>query len=172
MKVAITTFAFNNEKIIHLLKERGEIIKNEDWDQMQNIDTKINEIKNNHLEDLMTPCSVFMTFENEEGANRAMNFNEAVDGDAQFADLGIWLDQFDLKVEAASEPSDIIWENRHFTDGERLKKKLIVILLMALLLLSSFCMIYIGAAFSLKLLRVYPDVTCEDLPEYTSSDAL
>ena len=131
---------------------------------MEFIDKKINETKNNHLEELMTPCSVFMTFENEEGANRAMNFNEVVNSDPQYADLGIWLGKFDLMIEAASEPSDIIWENRHFTDRERVKKKLIVILLMTLLLFTSFCLIYIGASYSLKLLRVYPAVTCEDLP--------
>ena len=66
IKVAITTFAFKNAEIIELLKERGELIKNEEWDEMEKIDSKINEIKNNHLVDLMTPCSVFMTFENEE----------------------------------------------------------------------------------------------------------
>ena len=42
----------------------------------------------------MTPCSVFMTFENEEGANRAMNFNDAIESEQRFADLGVWLDEF------------------------------------------------------------------------------
>ena len=168
VKVALTTFAFKNAEIIHLLQERGEIIKNEEWSKMPQIDHRINEIKNGNLEDLMTPCSAFMTFENEEGLNRAMNFNETVNSDPNFADLGIWLNEFELNIEGASEPSDIIWENRHFTDGDRLKKKMIVIVIMALLLLSSFCLIYICASYSLKLLTVYPDVACESLPEYSS----
>lgn len=166
VKVALTTFAFKNEKIIELLCERGEVIKTEDWQEMEKIDARINDIKNNHLEDLMTPCSVFMTFENEEGVNRAINYNETIENDETLAHLGVWLNQFKIKVEKASEPSDIIWENRHFTEGDRLKKKLIVILLMILLLFTSFCLIYLGASFSLKLLRVYPDVSCTNLPEY------
>ena len=35
IKVAMTTFAFNNDLIINLLKERGDIIKNEKWEQMK-----------------------------------------------------------------------------------------------------------------------------------------
>lgn len=45
---------------------------------MKEIDAKINKLKNDHLEDLTTPCSVFMTFENEEGVNRALNYNESI----------------------------------------------------------------------------------------------
>ena len=99
IKVAMTTFAFKNELIINLLKERGEIIKNEEWEEMKEIDRRINEIKNNHLEDLMTPCSVFMTFENGEGVNRAMFLNEAVESEEKYAHLGKWLDRDDFKVE-------------------------------------------------------------------------
>lgn len=75
IKIAMTTFAFKNSEVINLLKERGEIIKNENWDEMERIDASINDHKNASLEDLMTPCAVFMTFENEEGVNRAVNFN-------------------------------------------------------------------------------------------------
>ena len=91
IKIAITTFAFKNADIINLLTERGNIIKNEKWDDMEAIDAKINEIKNENLEDLTTPCAVFMTFENEEGANRAINFNKAIDADLELKELGTWL---------------------------------------------------------------------------------
>ena len=62
IKIALTTFAFKNAEIIKLLKERGNIIKTEEWDKMEMIDQKINDVKNEHFEDLTTPCSVFMTF--------------------------------------------------------------------------------------------------------------
>ena len=65
---------------------------------MQAIDEKINEIKNNHLEELMTPCAVFMTFENEEGANRAMNFNKAIEADTSLTELGTWLGKYEILV--------------------------------------------------------------------------
>ena len=172
IKIAVTSFAFNNAEIIHMLKERGEIIKSEKWAKMAEIDSRINQFKDENIKQMVTPCSIFMTFENEEGVNRAINYNESIEADENFAHLGVWLDQFSIQVEKASEPSDIIWENRHFTEGDRLKKKLIVILLMILLLFTSFCMIYLGASFSLKLLRVYPDVACTNLPEYGDEDAM
>ncbi len=31
VKIAVTTFAFKNADIINLLKQRGEIIKHENW---------------------------------------------------------------------------------------------------------------------------------------------
>ena len=79
VKVAITTFAFKNAEILNLLKERGEIIMEERWDDMKDIDARINKVKDDNLDELMTPCSVFMTFENEEGVHRAMSFNEYVE---------------------------------------------------------------------------------------------
>ena len=38
IKIAVTSFAFKNAEIIHLLKERGDIIKSEQWDKMPDID--------------------------------------------------------------------------------------------------------------------------------------
>ena len=59
-----------------------------------------------------------MTFETEEGIQRALHFDEACqaeDASAQLKGSRTWLgDQF-IEIQEASEPSDIIWENRHFT---------------------------------------------------------
>ena len=45
---------------------------------MATIDEKINDYKNNNLLFMTTPCSVFMTFETEEGLNRALKYDEAI----------------------------------------------------------------------------------------------
>ena len=71
IKVALTTFAFKNAKIIELLFERGDIIKNENWEEMESIERRINKVKEENYDELTIPCSAFMTFENEEGVNRA-----------------------------------------------------------------------------------------------------
>lgn len=107
-----------------------------------------------------------MTFENEEGVNRAMEFNNTTKEDIELSHLSVWLDKYHIKIEKASEPSDIIWENRHFTEGQRLKKKLLVVALMVLMLMLSFSLIYACASYSLQLLKVYPDLVCEDLVDY------
>ena len=46
----------------------------------------------------MTPCSVFMTFENEEGVTRALKFDEAVDADDSLSHLKTWLDDHEIEI--------------------------------------------------------------------------
>ena len=76
IKIAQITFAFHNQDIINNLRKRGNFIKTEKWDKVDEINDKIdNMLQNEHLlNELQTPCSVFMTFESEEGHNRAVNF--------------------------------------------------------------------------------------------------
>lgn len=112
IKIAVTTFAYNNGDVIHLLRERGNCIKSEDWKSMQKVDKKINDIKNSQLEDFTTPCSIFMSFELEEGVNRALQMDNMCRNDPQLAHLTTWLDKFEIQIQKASEPTDIIWENR------------------------------------------------------------
>lgn len=54
--------AFRNAEVIGKLRQRGLAIKNEDWDGARKLDQEINACKNAKFEDLVTPCSVFMTF--------------------------------------------------------------------------------------------------------------
>ena len=56
-----------------------------------------------------------MTFENEEGVHRALNYNQAIIDDPRLNELRFWLNEFELDIEQAPEPTDIIWENRHVT---------------------------------------------------------
>ena len=58
-----------------------------------------------------------MTFENEEGVNRALNYDDAIQAnEEELSHLKTWLGDHVIEIQQASEPSDIIWENRHFTD--------------------------------------------------------
>jgi len=62
---------------------------------------------------------VFATFETEEGLNRAITYNDAANPQMKF--LGE-----DLIIQQASEPTDIIWENRHFEPRTRTCKRVVV----------------------------------------------
>lgn len=42
---------------------------------MTKMDEAINKLKNDRLDEITTPCSVFMTFESEEGVNRALDLH-------------------------------------------------------------------------------------------------
>lgn len=75
VKIAQITFAFDNYQVIQWLRARGTHIKNEDWARVDAVNLKINNaIKNDQelLDKLQRPCSVFATFESEEGYNRAL----------------------------------------------------------------------------------------------------
>ena len=76
--MAQITFAYNNSKIISWLTKRGTLIKTEKWDKLTDLNAEIlTGIKDEALLNLcQTPCSVFATFETEEGVNRARIYNK------------------------------------------------------------------------------------------------
>lgn len=80
MKISFITFAYDNAKIINLLRQRGAHIKFERYDKMREINKKIDELKSDPVElrKINRPVTAFLTFENEEGLNRAKQYNEVV----------------------------------------------------------------------------------------------
>lgn len=47
---------------------------------------------------MTTPCSIFMTFENEEGVNRALNYHDAVNADSSLSHFNTWLDKHEIEI--------------------------------------------------------------------------
>lgn len=80
IKIAQVTFAFYNEDIIKVLTKRGTLIKTEKWDKVDQVNDKIDDMfkQQKVLDKLQTPCSVFATFETEEGYNRAVHMQEQI----------------------------------------------------------------------------------------------
>jgi hypothetical protein len=83
------TFAFDNAELINLLRKRGQFVKFEKYDKMRDVNTKIDELKSDpkKLAQFYRPVTAFLTLENEEGLNRAQNYNEAVHADPQYTDI-------------------------------------------------------------------------------------
>jgi len=127
------------------------------------VESQINDLKAEKYELLTTPCSVFMTFENEEGITRALKYDEAIQADPSLADIALWMEEFKIEIQPASEPSDIIWENRHFSNWDRLKKEIVVFLILLVLLAGSFLLIFICSLYSTNLLAKYPATDCSTL---------
>lgn len=81
VKIAVVTFAFNNAEIIHSLRRRGTLIKNEQWKKYEKLHLKVtNKLHNSAelLDQMQTPVACFMTLETEEGKCRADLYNETV----------------------------------------------------------------------------------------------
>jgi len=94
--------AFNNADIIKLLTARGRAIQNEQWEKKTIIEAEIEKVKNEKHQSLTTPCSVFMTFETEEGNKRALNLNSVVKENEQLAHLNVWLEQHSIVIKQAA----------------------------------------------------------------------
>jgi hypothetical protein len=153
------TFAFDNATLINLLRVRGAHIKFERYEKMREWNKKIDEIKSNpeKLKALNRPVTAFLTFENEEGINRAKGYTEAVQ-DPEFESIRTFLGET-LDFQDAAEPTDIIWENRHFTGFDRFKRSLIVVGIVFFLLFISFIVIFFCSAQASKPVLKYPQST-------------
>jgi hypothetical protein len=81
-----------------------------------------------------------MTLETEEGKCRADLYDETVNM-PDYAQYKTFLGS-EIEVKGASEPTDIIWENRHFTAFTKFKRAIIVSLIVFGLLCCSFFLIY------------------------------
>lgn len=104
---------------------------------------------NLHYEDYIRPCSVFMTFRDEEGYQRALNYKEYLmnhDENSTREAKGGLLDKnkpFELHIKEASEPTDIIWENRQLSRLDRFKREVITVVIITLVLAGSFLLIFV-----------------------------
>ena len=76
----------------------------------------------------MIPVSAFVTFENEEGFNRALKAHN----------YNIKLLDSSIRIEQASEPTDIIWENREITFFSKLLRTLFAVIILGVLIALSF----------------------------------
>lgn len=94
-----------------------------------------------------------------------------IDGNPQkYAYLNEWFgDEVSIEIQPASEPSDIIWENRHFTESQRNWKAFYVFCAIFLMLFVSFIVIFGAQKWSYSLMDVYPNVDCAPFDVYPDS---
>ena len=158
IEIAATSFAFENAELITMLKKRGAAITADKFDEMRKIDAQINDYKNANLDKCTRPCSVFMTFESEEGYQRARQFDEIVKNSSEqrLHNLDKWLDGHTIEIQEASEPSDIIWENRHIEPRTRTVREVVVTLVIGLALLLSFAVVFAGRKAQANVYAKYP----------------
>ena len=161
IKIAQITFAFHNDKLIKLLQKRGVLIRTEKWDKLDEINDQIDDSLKDEslLNKLQTPCSVFATFETEEGVNRALELNKQIKQKILPKSFGRICQQ-PIEIQSASEPSDIIWENRSFTEYQRNVKRIISYIIILILLAISGTVIYLCSSTSTDLKTRYPATNC------------
>lgn len=155
VKIADITFAFDNSELIALLRERGGYINTQKYDKMREAEAKISELKNEQYETLTRPVCAFITFEEEDGYILAQDFEPT-----RRENLRQLLGKNMVFVEA-QEPTNIIWENRHFTKNQRLTRIGIAAAINLVLVAISFVIIYYIQFAGLKMTSQYPEVNCD-----------
>jgi len=110
---------------------------------------------------LTRPTAAFITFEEEDARIIALSLSE---------DSEKLLDG-PMKLKAASEPTDIIWENRIYTESDYLWRQAKAYSILTVLMACSFALIYLIARTSANIAKQFPPVDCQSI-EDTYGDLL
>lgn len=158
IKIANITFAFMNYDIISLLKQRGSALTNAKFDKADKLEEKICEIKNANIDRLDKPISAYITFETQEGYERACNIKS---GKTCF-----FFDSYSreymgtpLAFTEAPEPTNIIWEHRHIGGMRQFIRKVLVAIMVFIVLLLALVMFYGLKLTIIKNQKKYPSST-------------
>lgn len=89
------------------MKKRGTAIANLKFDEMRKVEAEIDVLINEEFEKLTEPVGAFIIFEEEDGIIIALEESKN-NPDAKL--LGQ-----KMNFKPATEPTNIIWENRHIT---------------------------------------------------------
>ena len=158
-KVADITFSFNNAPLILALRERGAQIAAQDFDKMREAEAKVSDLFQD-FETLTVPTSAFVIFESDDTCNLA---DEVKNTDLRILNMPMHFNK-------CSEPTDIIWENRHYTSRQYFARQCWAFTIIAVLLFGSAIFIYWISAFSAKMAVVYPPVECDNIAEAYGTD--
>jgi len=71
LKIANINFAYKNAELLDLLAERGALIINGQYSKLKKFNEKIEDYLNANRDELIHPVTAFITFEKQEGYERA-----------------------------------------------------------------------------------------------------
>lgn len=111
--------------------------------KIENKITKKLKTKPKFLDQCQRPVSCFITMEWEMGKDRADNYD-----DIATLEKNPKMTHFlggKIKVKPASEPSDIIWENRKLSEFSRKSRKLLTGGILVFVLTASFTCIFLAS---------------------------
>ena len=133
------------------------------YDKVAEVEKQIMEYKEANINDLIRPVDAFITFEEEDGKIVAEEFEPKINfWGKKEPSQKIFLDD-DLFLVEATEPTNIIWENRHFTPAQTLQRTLKAVLCIVILLMISFVTIYFTKSSAIFKARMYPTIQQEEI---------
>jgi len=151
IQVADIIFAYDNSNLINLLKKRGTAIANLKFDEMRKVEKEIDVLINDEFDKLTEPVSAFIIFEEEDGVIVALEESETNE-DAQIMGQR-------MKFKPATEPTNIIWENRHITVIQMYLRLIFVTIISGILLALSFWAIFLTQVKAINADSTFPPTT-------------
>lgn len=149
ISIAHISFAYDNKEMIELLLKRGALIVKGKFSKLAEINKKIDDLIAKDKDKLERPVTAFVTFDTQEAFERAVFYfphpQDEENHEFGFVDPVKEEDKHileeKLKVRRATEPGNILWENRHTTGKEIFLRSIgvgIVILIVLALSLTLF----------------------------------
>jgi len=114
LKIANINFAYNNSKIIALLIKRGNLIIAGKYSQIKDVNKEIQHILDTERYDVTRPVAAYISFEKQEGYERAQKLWPRPKKNMPMNNSNTFLKEL-INIQAAPEPSNILWENIHVT---------------------------------------------------------
>ena len=109
-----------------LLEKRANFLMAGKFEKANEMEVKMTELKNDKYDELTTPKNFFCTFHYEQAYQQALFTNTMM------------FEGEETKIDQATEPSDIVWENRHVRANERRCRMAIAIFIMILCSFGAF----------------------------------
>lgn len=154
--IADIVFSYNNSKLIHALRDRGQSIALQKFDKMQRQEEYFH-LFIKDFDAVTRPTAAFITFMEEDAKLMAMTLNPT-----RYDNL---VGNQPMKFKQASEPTDIIWENRHFSETEYFIRQGLAFIVIGVLLFGSFSFIYTVARTSSEIAREFPKRNCDEIAD-------
>lgn len=98
--VADIQFAFDNDGMQSLLTKRADALKAGKFDKANELEDEMTKYKNDNFDDITCPRYFYVTFHTEYAYHKALEFHHF-----NFLEM-------EIEIKQATEPTDIIWENR------------------------------------------------------------
>lgn len=141
IKVASIYFGFKNGELIRTLKQRGANIGSGAFEKVQPQDDLLNQIIKEDIDKLKQPVCAFVTFTEQEAYERCEEYffkylRTDKSYNTKYQPLQ-FLEEETL-IEAAPEPSNIVWENLECTAVQRASRKFCVIVTICVFIFLTF----------------------------------
>lgn len=165
-RISDLNFAYHNSWLLDKLRLRGDHIKYQQWDKLNELNRELTAEIQEKKDTLIKPKCAFVSMESETAYNHLAGQSSV---DLDFGSAG----KKTVKVSEAPEPTNVIWENRDFDRTIRYGRLVLVIMAVLVVLFITFLATVQAKAMSNDLIGKYDDsINCKDMSKMYPPDVL